>query len=294
MTTSAYIDRIVAQQDADGCWNVLATGDKYYPDLNYYVPNFKSTLWTLVTLADIQAPVRSQYYHKPLQIISDHFYDAGAGIYTIGKSHFPIPCLNGNLLYLHGYFRRPNRTVLAGVVDFFNHYQRFDDGDFKTPSAWPYGSNRSCYGKHTCYWGVVKLLKGLSFIPVHRRSKGAKELVGKCIDFILRHEVCFRSHLKSEYLAGPIACLTFPNMYRSDFLEILWLLKREGIRSANMDRALHLLMSRRNQDERWNLERPNRDLLVPLHRSPLGDELVTERAREVSDYYKDRLSKNHR
>ncbi len=281
-----YIKQILAQQDRNGCWNVLTADDKYYPDLNYYVPNFKSTLWTLVTLAEIQAPVRGTYYHKPLNIISNHFIDHSAGIYSIGKSHFPIPCLNGNMLYLHGYFRWEKRAVTERIIDFFNEYQRFDDGDFKTPSAFPYCSNKSCYGKHTCYWGVVKLLKGLSFIPLRQRSRRAKQLAAKCVDFILLHEVCFRSHQASEYLAKSIPFLTFPNMYRADFLEILWLLKRERVQSPKIARALELLMSKRKSDSSWSLERPNKELLVPLHRSAWGNELVTERAEEVSRYYR--------
>jgi hypothetical protein len=291
---SEYIQHVVGQQDANGCWNVLSAGDQHYPDLNYYVPNFRSTLWTLVTLADIKTPVRNKAFHRPLQIMSDHLLDKSAGIFTIGKSHFPIPCLNGNMLYLHGYFRLQNRSVTDHIIDFFNQYQRFDDGDFKTPSSFPYCTNRSCYGKHTCYWGVIKLLKGLSFIPQARRSRSARELARKCIDFILLHEVCYSSHNKTTFLAKSIPLLTFPNMYRADFLEILWLLKREGVRSSNMTRALHVLLSKQHGDATWHLERPNKELLVPLHRSPLGNTLVTERAREVSDYYQGRLTTKRR
>jgi hypothetical protein len=281
-----YIKQILAQQDRNGCWNVLTAEDKHYPALNYYVPNFKSTLWTLVALADIQAPVRSTYYHKPLNIISGHFFDRSAGIYSIGQSHFPIPCLNGNMLYLHGYFRWEKRAVTERIIDFFNEYQRVDDGDFKTPSAFPYCSNKSCYGQHTCYWGVIKLLKGISFLDHGRRSKGARELAQKCIDFILLHEVCYSSHNRAEYIAKRIPYLTFPNMYRADFLEILWLLKRERVHSPKMSKALELLKNKQKADRSWILERPNKDLLVPLHRSALGNELVTERAGDVSRYYK--------
>jgi hypothetical protein len=280
-----YVKQIIEQQDENGCWNVLAKSDKHYPRFNYYVPNYKSTLWTLVVLADVKIPVRDLYFHRPLQTISDHFYDQHAGIYSLGKSHFPIPCLNGNMLYLHGYFRLEKRAIIENIIDFFNTYQRFDDGDFKTPSSFPYCSNRSCYGKHTCYWGVVKLLKGLSFILARKRSKAAKELVGKCIDFILLHNVCYRSHKNSEYLHKTMQYLTFPNMYRSDFLEILWLLKREQVTSPRMAQALELLRNKQQNDKIWKIERAKKELLVPLPPSPFGNELVTERAREVNSYY---------
>ena len=277
--------RIVELQDETGCWNVLAQGDKYYPHLNYYVPNFKSTLWTLVLLADIETNYRDNDFQRPLKVISDHFYDRRANIYSIGKSHFPIPCLNGNMVYLHSYFHSGNDGTMNDIIDFFNEYQRFDDGDFKTPSSFPYYANHSCYGKHSCYWGVVKLLKGLSFIPKSRRSKNAKKLIKNCIDFVLLHKVCYSSHDSSNYIQRNIQYLTFPNMWQADFLEILWILKREQVKSARMKGALDFLMSKRSPESTWKMERSIKNLIVPVGKTSYGNELVTRRAREVSKYY---------
>ncbi len=169
--------KIMELQDESGCWNVLKENDKYFPQLNYYVPNYKSTLWTLVLLADMEADPKDNRFLEPLKIITNHFFDKQIGIFSIGKSHFPMPCLNGNMIYLHSYFQFGEEEIINRVVDFFVQYQRFDDGDFKTPSSFPYCSNRSCYGKHTCYWGVIKLLKGLSFIPTDNRSVKAQDLI---------------------------------------------------------------------------------------------------------------------
>jgi len=276
--------KVVDLQDENECWNVLSEGDKYYPECNYYVPNYKSTLWTLIFLADIQCPSNISFF-KPLNIISNHFLEKQLNIYSIGKSHFPIPCLNGNMLYLHSYFNMENNSVTEGTIDFFAEYQRFDDGDFKTPSSFPYCSNRSCYGKHTCYWGVIKLFKGLSFIPPDKRSDNAKKLIGKCIDFILLHEVCFSSRNRSDFLHTNIKKLTFPNMYQGDFLEVLWLLKREKVQSIHMNRALNLLKSKMKADSTWEIERPVKDLIIPIGKKNYGNELVTKRAREVIEYY---------
>ena len=285
MIEKLITSNIMELQDSDGCWNVLKEGDKYYPDLNYYVPNYKSTLWTLVLLADIKTAANNERLIKPLKTITEHFWDNEHGIFTIGKSHFPIPCLNGNMIYLLSYFKYHDDTYIQRVVDFFSEYQRFDDGDFKTPKEYPYFRNRSCYGKHTCYWGVVKLLKGLSFIPKDKRSDKILILIKKCIDFILLHEVCFSSHNRSEFLNKYMSKLTFPNMYKSDFLEVLWLLKREEVKSVHMDRALDLLISKKKPDATWELERAIKDLIVPITKRKYGNKLVTRRAKEIIDYY---------
>lgn len=278
-------NEILEQQDENGCWNVLKTGDKYYPELNYYVPNYKSTLWTLVLLADIQTPVKDQRILKPLQIITDNFYETNYNICAIGKSHFPIPCLNGNILYLHSYFGSGNKKVIDGIVDFFAEYQRFDDGDFHTPSKFPYFSNKSCYGKHTCIWGVIKLLKGLSFIPENNRSANAVKLLKKCVDFILLHRVCYSSRNTGNLLRKNIDKLTFPNMYNSDFLEILWLLKRENIKSEKIKDAIRLLKSKMLPNNKWKIERPIKEMLITINSKNYGDEFITNRANEVLDFY---------
>ncbi len=277
--------RIIESQDENGCWNVLNKSDKHYPALNYYVPNYNSTLWTLILLADIQCDPGISSLRKPLRTISNHFLEKNYNIYSIGKSHFPIPCLNGNMLYLHSYFQFEKKSVINGIIDFFAEYQRFDDGDFKTPSSFPYCSNRSCYGKHTCYWGIIKLFKGLSFIPKKRRSANAIKLIENCIDFILLHKVCFSSHDNSNFIHTNIKKLTFPNMYQGDYLEILWLLKREKVKSVQINTALNFLKSKMKPNSTWELEREIKNMVIPIRKSNYGNEFVTKRAREVLDFY---------
>lgn len=284
--TAPIMERIFQLQDRNGCWNVLDENDKRAKEWNYYVPTYKSTLWTLILLAELGLDKNEERVRKPLGIISDYFYDTNSGIYTIGKSHFPIPCLNGNMLYLHGYFNYGDKKRMNGIIEFFNEYQRFDDGDFKTPSKFPYFSNKSCYGAHTCFWGVVKLLKGLSYVPKNRRTKSAKELIEKCIAFILLHEVCFSSRNHEEYLSRSIQFLTYPNMYESSFLEILWLLMRENVRSQKVERAYELLLGKMKENQEWELEKTVNGLVISIPRGNVGNELVTKRAREIVDFYR--------
>lgn len=284
LTRKKVISEIFGKSDSAGCWNRLEEKDKYYPVYNYYVPNYNSTLWTLVLLADMGCGHDERIY-KPFRLMSDHFREKDLNIYSIGKSHFPIPCLNGNMLYLHHSFKIEDPAMTEGIVDFFSEYQRFDDGDFKTPKAFPYCSNRSCYGKHSCYWGVTKLLKGLSFIPENQRSENAVKLIGKCIDFVLLHNVCFSSRNSENFIQTNIQKLTFPNMYQSDFLEILILLKREKVKSVRMTKALNLLKNKMRPDGTWKIERLLKNLIVPMGNRNSGYQFLSERAQNVMDFY---------
>ena len=279
------IEKILDKQDAEFRWGFDAKQARERPAYVYYSPNFKSTLWTLILFADIKAPADIPQVKPSLQLITQRFYDPKHGIFRLpDMSHFPIPCLNGNMIYLHQYFEASQSEMLDKTIGFFASYQRFDDGGFKTPRSYPYCSNISCYGNHTCYWGVTKLLKGLSFIPKLQRTKEAKQLIENCIEFVLHHEVCFRSHQRDEFLHREIGKLTFPNFYKSDFLEILWLLAREDVYDRRMSRALGLLRSKMKNGGVWELEK-SLNIVVSIGPKERTNAFITERAIEVLDYY---------
>ncbi|MBK7009730.1 MAG: hypothetical protein IPH36_14430 [Saprospiraceae bacterium] len=75
--------------------------------------------------------------------------------------------------------------------------------------------------------------------------------------------------------------LTFPNMYKSDFLEILWLLKREKVYSEAMDKALRLLLSKKQHNGSWQLEREIYNMVVSIGRKNSPNAFITQRALEV-------------
>ena len=279
------IEKILAKQDEAFRWGYDEKKARERPEYVHYSPNFRSTLWTLVLLADIQAPVDIPQIKPSIQLITERFYAPEHQIFRLpGMSHFPIPCLNGNMIYLHHYFETAQPETLDKTIAFFAATQRSDDGDFKTPKTYPYCSNRSCYGKHTCYWGVTKLLKGISFIPKPQRTKEAGQLIENCIDFVLHHEVCFSSHHRDRLLHKDIGKLTFPNFYKSDFLEILWLLAREGVHDRRMSRALALLRSKMQAGGLWELEKST-NIIVSTGQKERANAFITERASEVLEYY---------
>lgn len=278
------IDRIFAAQQENGFWKTLPESHKYYPEYMHYVPNFKSTLWTLILLADLRHYQDDVRVQKPLKAIKEHFFDPEYGIYSLKEDHFPIPCLNGNMIYIDTYFNgSPGRRSLQ-ALNFFYENQRFDDGTYIVEKN-EFCSNTSCYGKHTCYWGVVKLLKGISFIPREARTDQIIDLLDRCIDFVLLHKVCFSSHKDDKIMIKHMDKLTFPNMYKSDFLEILWLLKREQVKSEVLDPALDLLQSKQQPDETWHLERKVNNMATSIGQINRPNPFITHRAQEVLEYY---------
>jgi hypothetical protein len=70
-------------------------------------------------------------------------------------------------------------------------------------------------------------------------------------------------------------------MYHGDFLEILWILKREHIDSEAMSPAHRLLESKRLPDGTWPLERKIHNLITPVGEAGHSNPFVTQRALEV-------------
>ncbi|WP_158858886.1 hypothetical protein [Lunatibacter salilacus] len=282
------IERIFSFQNGNGLWEVIPESHKYFPDYLHYVPNYKASVWTLILLAELQCRRDDDRVVKPLIEVKNHLYDEEHGIYSLKEDHFPIPCLNGNMLFLDCYFNGGPDDKSKRLLEFFYDYQRFDDGKYEGAKN-QFCSNTSCYGKHTCYWGVVKLLKGISFIPESQRSKEVKSLRDKCIDFVLKHKVCYSSHQPSKIMINKIDFLTFPNFYKSDFLEILWILAREKITSMEITSALELLQSKRRSDGTWELEREMNNMVVSIGKINQPNQFITERANEVSSIFSNEI-----
>jgi hypothetical protein len=280
------IDRIFAARNRDGFWKMLSPSDKYYPACLHYVPVYRASLWTLLLLADLGLDPGDPRAVKPLRVLQNHFFDPVHGIFSLKEDHFPIPCLNGNMIFLDGYFNGTPGEMSRSALAFFGRHQRFDDGEYAEP-VHAYCSNKSCYGRHSCYWGVAKLLKSISFIPPGDRTAAIVALRDRCIRYILLHKVCFSSRREGRILARGIDRLTFPNMYKSDFLELLWLLKREGVHSAGLLPALHLLASKRQDGGHWHLERKMHNMVVPIGEVDRPNPFITARAGEVLGYYAD-------
>lgn len=105
------IETILAKQDASLRWGYNEKQVREQPEYVYYSPMFRSTLWTLIMLADLKAPGELPQIKPSLQLITERFYAPEHGICRLpGMSHFPSPCLNGNMIY--GMRWIPNNRLL--------------------------------------------------------------------------------------------------------------------------------------------------------------------------------------
>ena len=77
-------------------------------------------------------------------------------------------------------------------------------------------------------------------------------------------------------------------MYRSNFLEILWLLKRENVGSEEVSQALQILKQKQQPEGNWKLEKKIGNMVVSVGAENKPNEYITKRAIEVLEFYQRR------
>jgi len=273
------VSAILSKQKSEGYWESL--GDFYIRT------KYRGTVWTLILLAEMCADGKDARIRNACEIIFERSQDGSSGGFAYreskegrGGDHARIlPCLTGNMLSCFirfGYLEDPR--VKKGI-EWITRYMRFDDGEGKGPDGWPYDVSDKCWGRHTCYLGLVKCLKALSEIPVERRSQDVQVTIDRCIDFILKHGIYRKSHHPSQLANPRWISFGFPLMWDTDVIEILHLLNREGVWDSRMEAAFELVLSKRTKKNVWLLDKSfNGRMQVRIEKEGAPSKWVTLRA----------------
>ena len=192
-----------------------------------------------------------------------------------------IPCLTGNMVYALirlGYLQDER---VKGAIDWLIKYQKADDGGEST-SDQKYLKNVACFGRHTCFMGVVKALKAFSAIPAKQRSQEVNEKVLELSEFMLIHHLYRKSHDLETIAKVGWTRFGFPLMYQTDLLEILEIFRDLGINDVRMQDAYEVVKSRRQDDGTWKLQNTfNGKMIVDIERKNEPSKWITAKAMRV-------------
>jgi len=249
---TGVVPRILAKQETGGYW------DK--PE-KLYVSKYKGTVWQLIVLAEHTADGEDERIRKACEFVLERSQDIESGGFSMhhavktggGRHSEVIPCLTGNMVWSLIRLGYLNDSRVQRGVEWITRYQRFDDAVNRRPKGWPYDRYEMCWGRHTCHMGVVKALKALAEIPDDSRSADVRQTIDEGIEFLLKHHVFKRSHDLSKVSKPGWKRFGFPTMYRTDVLEILFILTRLGCRDERMQEAVDLVVSKQDATGRWNL-----------------------------------------
>jgi hypothetical protein len=247
------VPAILAKQKRGGYWG---KSEDFYVCAKY-----RGTVWSFILLAQLGADGSDKRIKKTCKFIIEHSQDRQSGGYSYqgtkkngGQHSSVIPCLTGNMVWSLIKFGYINHPAVRKGINWMAEYQRYDDGIKEAPPGWPYDKREACWGKHTCYMGVVKTLKALAEIPQGKRTNEIKSTIKNCAEFFLKHHIYKRSH-DLKRAAKPIWLkFGFPLMWNTNALEILELLTNLGYKDKRMKEAMDLVISRQDNQGRWILE----------------------------------------
>lgn len=277
-------DILQKQQEA----SYLKTYSKFYTD------KYKGLVWQLIVLAEMGAESNSQIIEQCEYLLnnSQETVDGGFSQNTAvktggGRITEVIPCLTGNMVWSLIHFGYVDDPRLQRAINWIIRFMRLNDGNEDNPQAPPYDRYEMCWGKHTCFMGIVKALKGLSAIPQEQRTSEINDTINKMVDFLLIHHIYKSSHDLNRTSKPGWLKFSFPLMYQTDVLEILDILTALGIADSRMDDAVNLIIKKQDDMGRWRIENTsNTDrLLIPLGGKGEQSKWITLRAIRVLKRY---------
>ncbi|NLV57579.1 MAG: nitrogen fixation protein NifH [Clostridiales bacterium] len=265
---------------------------KAYP--RFYTCKYKGLVWSLITLAEFGAEATPQIKEQCEYLLenSQERQDGGFSQNTAartggGRITEVIPCLTGNMVWSLIHFGYLDDPRLQKAIEWITRSMRFNDGVAENPQVPPYDRYEMCWGAHTCLIGVVKAFKGLSAIPMEKRTKEIKDTIHEASEFILIHHIHKRSHNLNRISKPGWTKFGFPLMYQTDALEILDILTGLGIRDRRMEDAIHLIIAKQDDMGRWKAENTynSERLIIPIGQKDEQSKWITLRAMRVLKRY---------
>ena len=236
---------ILAQQLPDGSWG----GPKlrgFRSDLSADDRVMIFSFYTLVVLMDLGLDPNSEQARTMIDRV-----DNGLVFKWLNNRRFfegeTEPCINGRILGLGSYFKRPNDELADRLLG-----EQLEDGGWNCVAP---KSRRSSF--HT----TICVLEGLlAYERAGRRSAAVTKARQRGENYLLERRM-FRSLRSGEVINKRWLRFSFPTFWHYDVLRGLDYLRDAGVKpESRVDDAMEVLVKRRHQNGRWplNLLHPDR------------------------------------
>ena len=223
---------------------------------SFYHPAYLGAVWRLMLLAEFGADGTNPHIHKAVEHLFERSQTkTGAfSAHDISSPHRTergILCLTGNMVWSLirlGYLDDPR---VRKAIDWIIQYSRFDDGEANSWPDWlPQDPDDACWGRHTCFRGVIAFLQALAEIPLQLRSSQAQQTLDAGVEFLLIHHVYKHSHDLSKPISSYLQ-IGFPLFVDNDLLRMLFFLTKLGIQDERMQEGVDCLRKKQNKMGQW-------------------------------------------
>jgi hypothetical protein len=252
------IATVLSHIEKDGYWVRAGPG---------YNPKYKSTVWSLILLAQLGASVsEDERIAQACNYLLDHMAAGGQFSTQItGAPSGTVDCLQGNLLWsvMELGYEDPRMDIA------YEWMARTVTGDGIAPMedkdaavryyAYKRGPGFICgvNGNLPCAWGGVKVLLALSQVPVKKRTRLIKKAIQQGVDFTFGIEPSTAKYPTRDGAKPNRAWwkFGFPVFYVTDLLQLAEALVALGCgNDKRLASTLDTIREKQNERGQWLME----------------------------------------
>jgi hypothetical protein len=239
--TTGDVPRLLESQAEGGYWGK--------PEA-FYHPAYTGAVWRFMLLAEFGADGS----HPQIRKTAEHLFErsqtetGGFSVHDLTSPHRTERgslCLTGNMVWSYVRLGYLDDLRVQNAIEWIVKYSRFDDGEATAWPDWlPQDPDDGCWGKHTCFRGVIAVLQALAEIPPERRSSQVQQTLVDGVEFLLIHHVYKHSHNLSKPISSYLQ-IGFPLFVDNDLLRMLLFLTKMKIHDARMQEAIDCLLHKK-------------------------------------------------
>jgi hypothetical protein len=215
-----------------------------------YRPKWTAAVWPLMLLGELAVPPDDRVEAEVERFLDLHQAESGTFScptkYDRGKK-WDEPCLTGNMIRTFIQLGYGNDRRIKKAIEWLPAQQLEDGGwncDFPEKKV-----------KHSSFMSTIEPLWAYSEIPRSKWTRKMKRSIDNGAEFLLMHHVYKSDNHHWQETYPFFTKLHFPMYYFYDILHGLRVLTKLGYEDdERVKTAVHLLLSKRRPDGRWNLE----------------------------------------
>ena len=196
------------------------------------------------------------------------------------------PCINGRILAVGAYFKRPNDALARQLLR-----EQLEDGGWNCEAVEP--SAKRPLSRRSSFHTTICVLEGLLAYEREGRKSAALTKARKRAENYLLERRMFRSLRTGEVIDQRWLQFSFPTFWHYDVLRGLDCLRNAAIKpDSRIREAIEIVIKRRHQNGRWPLNLVHREYIPLKMETDLGSasRWNTLRALRVLRWYADATS----
>jgi hypothetical protein len=247
---------VLSKMSPQGYWEKPGPG---------YGPKYKSTVWSLQSLAQMGASIEDERVSKACQYFMDQAFTQSGHITYNGAPGGTFDCLQGNMLWAlteMGWWDERIEMAyewMARTITGEGLAPRTEKKATERYYAYKCGPNFACgaNGNLPCGWGAVKVMRAFGNCPSGKRTPLIDSAIQAGIEFLLSVDPAQANYPVGEgqHQSQNWEKFGFPVFYISDVLQTAEALTGLGVtRDPRMQNLITLIHEKSDEQGRWNTQ----------------------------------------